>query len=160
MSKYHMGKKDKEILDESTILEILKKGKIITLALCEDNQPYIVSMSYGYDKENMCIYMHCSEHGLKIDFMKKNPNVCATIIEDHGYVLRDCTQNYRSLVIWGKLKIVNDLAEKQHGFKILFKHLEGEQEEMSAKMESETDAYESVGMLKLEIEQIDAKGNI
>jgi nitroimidazol reductase NimA-like FMN-containing flavoprotein (pyridoxamine 5'-phosphate oxidase superfamily) len=160
MSKYHMGKKDKEILDESTILEIVKKGKIITLALCEGNQPYIVSMSYGYDKENMCIYMHCSDHGLKIDFIHKNQNVCATVVEDHGYVLKDCTQNYRSVVIWGKAEMIEDLAEKKHAFSVLFRHLEGENEEMSAKMESEEDAYQSIGVMKLSIEQMDAKGNI
>lgn len=160
MSKYHMGKKDKEILVESTILEIVKKGKIITLALSDNHQPYIVSMSYGYDKENMCIYMHCSKHGLKVDFIKKNPNVCATIIEDHGYVLKDCTQNYRSLIIWGKASMIEDLDEKKHAFSILFRHLEGENEEMSAKMASEEDAYQSVGVMKLSIDQIDAKGNI
>jgi nitroimidazol reductase NimA-like FMN-containing flavoprotein (pyridoxamine 5'-phosphate oxidase superfamily) len=160
MSKYHMGNKDREILDENTIFGMLGKGKIITLGLCEGNQPYLVSLSYGYDSTNQCIYMHCADHGLKIDFIRKNSNVCATIVEDHGYVLQDCTQNYRSVVIWGKISMVKELEEKKHAFSILFRHLEGENEEMSARMASEEDAYKSVGVLKLSIEQIDAKGNI
>lgn len=160
MSKYHMGNQDKEILDESQIYEILKKGKIISLALCNGDQPYIVTLSYGLDLENQIIYMHCADKGLKIDFIHHNSAVCATVIEDHGYVLKDCTQHYRSLVIWGKVRIVEELAEKKHAFAVLFRHLEGEKEEMSAKMASEKDAYQSVGVLRLDIEQIDAKGNI
>ena len=160
MSKYHMGNKDREILDEQTIYGILKKGKIITFALCDNNQPYAISMSYGYDKENQCIYVHCSKSGLKMEFIKKNPNVCATVIEDHGYKVNDCSQFYRSLVIWGKLKLVSELSEKKHGFKILFTHLEGENETMSTKMTGPDDDYNSVGMLKFEIEHIDAKGNV
>lgn len=160
MSKYHMRNKDREILDENAIFEMVMKGKIITLGLCENNQPYLVTLSYGYDATNQCIYMHCADHGLKIDFIRKNPKVCATIIEDHGYVLKDCTQNYRSVVVWGKVSMIEDIKEKKHAFSILFRHLEGEKEEMSARMASEEDAYKSVGVLKLSIEQMDAKGNI
>lgn len=160
MSKFHMSNQHNEILDENKILEIIKKGKFITFALCEDKQPYIITLSYGYDKENQCIYVHCADHGLKYEFIKKNHNACATIIEDHGYVLNDCTQKYRSLVIWGKLNIIKDLEEKKHGFTVLFQHLEGESEQMSAKMASEKDAFSGVGMLRFDIEQIDAKGNI
>jgi len=56
--------------------------------------------------------------------------------------------------------MIEDLAEKKHAFSILFRHLEGENEEMSAKMALEEDAYQSVGVMKLSIEQMDAKGNI
>lgn len=160
MSKFHMNNKDREILDENIIFEVLKKGKYMTFALCDDNQPYIVTLSYGYDQENQCVYVHCADHGMKIEFIQNNSKACATVIEDHGYVLKDCSQHYRSLVVWGNLTQVTDLAEKKHGFTVLFRHLEGTNEEMSAKMAKEEDAYHGVGVLRFDIEQIDAKGNV
>jgi len=160
MSKFHMGNPDNEIINQDLIQEILKKGKIITLALTDGTNPYVVTLSYGLDSSQKAIYMHCSKTGLKIDIIRKNPLTCATIIEDHGYVLDDCTQKYRSLVIWGKINIIEDLTEKKHGFSILFRHLEGENQKMAEKMKLDDAVFQDVGMLRLDIEQIDAKGNI
>lgn len=160
MSKFHMGNQDNEIINQELIQDMLKKGKVITLALTDGINPYIVTLSYGYDSSCQAIYMHCSKNGLKIEYIRKNPLACATIIEDHGYVQDDCTQKYRSLVIWGKVSIINDLTEKKHGFAVLFKHLEGENEKISQKMMADESVYHDVGMLRLDIEQIDAKGNI
>jgi hypothetical protein len=72
----------------------------------------------------------------------------------------DCTQKYRSVVIWGKISIVENLEEKKHGFSVLFTHLEGENQTISSKMKLDDGVYQDVGMLRLDIEQIDAKGNI
>lgn len=160
MSKFHMGNQDNEIINQDLIQAMLKKGKVITLALSDGLNPYIVTLSYGYDSSRQAIYMHCSKNGLKMDYIKKNPLTCATIIEDHGYVLDDCTQKYRSLVIWGKISMIEDLNEKKHGFSVLFTHLEGENQTISSKMKLEDANYQDVGVLRLDIEQIDAKGNI
>lgn len=160
MSKFHMGNQDNEIINQDLIQEILKKGKVITLALTDGINPYIVTLSYGYDSSQNAIYMHCSKTGLKIEIISKNPLTCSTIIEDHGYVFDDCTQKYRSLVIWGKINLIEDLSEKKHGFSILFRHLEGENQKIAEKMKLDDAVYQDVGMLRLDIEQIDAKGNI
>jgi uncharacterized protein len=106
MSKYHMLKEEKEIKDVKIIDLIIKNGKYMNIALCRDNQPYIVTLSFGYDSKNNCFYYHCANKGYKLDIIGSNPNVCANIIEDHGYVKDDCTHKYRSLIIWGKLRIV------------------------------------------------------
>ncbi len=160
MSKFHMGKQEREITDESIKMEILKRGKYMVLGLCKENQPYVVCLSYGYDTQRHAIYFHCAEKGLKMDYLLSNPQVCATVIEDHGYVVDDCTQNYRSLVLWGKIFKVVDLKEKIQAFKVMFQHLEGENETISARMLDQTDAVNGVGVLRLDIEQIDAKSNV
>jgi len=160
MSKFHMGKQEREITDNAVKLGILKKAKYMVLALCKENQPYAVSLSYGYDALRNAVYFHCAEEGMKMDFILCNPQVCATVIEDHGYAQDDCTQNYRSLVLWGKLRKVEETDEKKHAFKVMFRHLEGENEAMSARMLNEEDAVVGVGVLRLDIEQIDAKGNL
>lgn len=160
MSKFHMGNQDNEIINQDFIQDMIRNGKIITLALTDGNLPYIVTLSYGYEADRQAIYMHCSKSGLKTDYILKNPITCATIIENHGYVQDDCTQKYRSVVIWGKISIVENLEEKKHGFSILFTHLEGENTTIGTKMKLDDAVYQDVGMLRLDIEQIDAKGNI
>ena len=47
--------------------------------------PYVVTMNYGYDRGGRALYFHCAKEGLKTDFVRENPNVCATVIEDLGY---------------------------------------------------------------------------
>ncbi|GEM_PF-6717781 len=50
--KYHVGRKDKEITDLTILKKILKSAKFVTIAMCRHNEPYLVSLSYGYDEEN------------------------------------------------------------------------------------------------------------
>jgi nitroimidazol reductase NimA-like FMN-containing flavoprotein (pyridoxamine 5'-phosphate oxidase superfamily) len=56
-----------------------------------DEEPYVVTLSYGYEEKSNTIYSHCASEGQKIGYIKRNPYVCATIIEDKGYVEGDCS---------------------------------------------------------------------
>ena len=85
-----MVKKKLEIVDKKGIDGILSSGKFLTLSLCRDNEPYIVTLSYGYDKDKKEVYFHCARRGLKLDFIKDNPEVCGTVVEDLGYLDGKC----------------------------------------------------------------------
>lgn len=50
MTRYHLQKKEREIKDTKELQAIIKKGKYTTIALCRNNEPYIVTLSYGYDE--------------------------------------------------------------------------------------------------------------
>ena len=82
MSKYHLRKKEREITERTQVLEILKEGKFATIALCRENAPYVVTLNYGYAAVQNCLYFHSALEGLKLDFIRENPNVCATVSED------------------------------------------------------------------------------
>ncbi len=87
MEKYHLhNRTERELKDEAEIKAILNKGKFTVISMCRNNEPYIVSLSYGYDVKNNSLYFHCSRKGLKLEFIRENPKVCATVIEDGGYV--------------------------------------------------------------------------
>jgi nitroimidazol reductase NimA-like FMN-containing flavoprotein (pyridoxamine 5'-phosphate oxidase superfamily) len=83
--KYRLRRKDKEISDQTELRNILKITKYVTIALCMDNRPYLVSLSHGYDETRNCIYFHCAKAGKKIDYIKSNNTVWGQAIEDHGY---------------------------------------------------------------------------
>jgi len=42
-----MQKKEREILDKNILFEILKYGKFSTISMCRNDDPYIVTLSYG-----------------------------------------------------------------------------------------------------------------
>jgi uncharacterized protein len=44
-----MRRPDRQITDENELREILLKSKYIVIAMCRDNKPYVVTLSYGYD---------------------------------------------------------------------------------------------------------------
>ena len=65
-----------------------------------------------------------NEHEKQLYFLSSNKKVCATVIEDGGYIMDECEHEYKSVVFWGDMQIVNDLEEKKHGMNILLHHLE------------------------------------
>jgi len=157
MLKYHMNRKEKEITDPVVLNEIVKQGKYVMIAMCRENEPYIVTLNYGYDDIKNALYFHCSLKGLKLDFIKHNPAVCATVIEDRGYKIGDCSHAYRSVVFWGKMHIIEDLEEKKYGINILLNHLEDNPGEIKEKSLKSDDVYKDVGILRLDIAEIIGK---
>jgi len=158
MQKNHLqNRPNREITDESEITTILKNGKYVVISMCRNNEPYIVTLSYGYDSENNSLYLHCSPQGLKLDFINANSQVCATVIEDGGYIDDECGHNYRTVVFWGKIEIVTNIDDKKHGMKILLNHLEKRSEIIKEKLLKSDDFYSKMEILRLDILQIHGK---
>jgi uncharacterized protein len=157
MEKYHMRRQDRQINDENELSEILSNGKYIVISMCRENEPYIVSLSYGYDKTNNVLFMHTGLKGLKIDFITCNPNVCATIIDDGGYIMGDCSHKYRSIVIDGKISIVENLEEKKYGMDVILNHLEETPSVIKERALKNENMYNNIAILRLDITSLTGK---
>jgi nitroimidazol reductase NimA-like FMN-containing flavoprotein (pyridoxamine 5'-phosphate oxidase superfamily) len=155
--KYHMRLQEREITDRAQILEVLREGKYATLAMCRDNEPYVVTMNYGYDEGRHALYFHCAHAGLKIDFITRNPTVCGTVIEDRGYVQGECAHAYRTVVFWGEMRVVEALDEKKRALQAMLDHLEDDPDEVKRKTLQDDRAYERVAILRLDIREISSK---
>ncbi|MHA1671387.1 MAG: pyridoxamine 5'-phosphate oxidase family protein [Promethearchaeota archaeon] len=160
MTRYHLRRKEKEITDKNLLDTIIIEGKYVTISMCRESEPYVVSLSYGYDREKNCLYFHCANEGLKIEFIKTNPLVCATIIKDRGYKMNECGHAYQSIVLRGNLIIIENIEEKKHGFDVLINHLEENLEKMKTKHLNNEKSYVNTCMLRLDIEEISGKVNI
>ena len=160
MQNYHMQKKEREITNKTSIDQILKKGKYATISMCKKDDPYIVTLSYGYDEEKNTLYFHSANLGLKLDILNENPKVCGTVIEDLGYVNNACSHKYRSIVFWGEMMSVKTLEEKKHGFNILLNHLEENPSKMKKRFLKDNDSYFNTCIMKLEIEKITGKASV
>jgi nitroimidazol reductase NimA-like FMN-containing flavoprotein (pyridoxamine 5'-phosphate oxidase superfamily) len=158
MHKYHLqNRPEREITSEKEIIDLIGNGKFITISLCRNNEPYIVTLSYGYDDTGKSLYFHAAKKGLKLDFLKANPLVCATIIEDGGYIEDECAHAYRSVVLWGRINIVEKVEEKKHGMKILLNHLESKPDEIKRLFLKADSSYEKMEVLRLDITEIHGK---
>ncbi|MCK5140685.1 MAG: pyridoxamine 5'-phosphate oxidase family protein [Candidatus Heimdallarchaeaceae archaeon] len=106
-------RKEKAITDEKILKKILSEVAYVTIALCKDNQPYLVSLSHGYDPDRNCIYFHCASEGKKIDYLKENNVVWGQAIIDKGYIQGSCDHLYATTQFKGKVTFVNDFEEKK-----------------------------------------------
>jgi uncharacterized protein len=158
MKQYHLhNRPNRELTEKSDLDRILKEGKFAVISMCRDNEPYVVSLSYGFDSANETLYFHCAKKGLKLDFLDSNKNVCATVINDKGYVIDECGHEYESVVFWGDMQIVNDLQEKKNGMRILLHHLEEKDSIIKDKLLKSDEFYSKMEILKLRIKQIHGK---
>jgi len=157
LTKYHMRLTEREITDGAQILEVLREGRYAVISMCRDNEPYVVTMNYGYDRDRNALYFHCAREGLKIDFITENPTVCGTVIEDRGYLQGECAHAYRTVVFWGKMHVVEELDEKKHGLLTMLDHLEDDPDQVRRTTLKDDKAYERVCILRLDIRDISAK---
>jgi len=155
--QYHPRRVRNEILDEIEITALIKTGNHITLALCADDIPYVVTMSYGFDDVNNRLYFHCANKGDKLEYINKNSNVCGTIIKDNGYIKTKCDHDYESLIIRGKILVVNDLDEKKHALQVMLKHLEKDPKPIFERNITDDDSYNKITILRMNIESIIGK---
>jgi len=157
VAKYHMSKKEREITEQNTLMEILRQGKYVVISMCRDNEPYVVTLNYGYDENRNALYFHCAQKGLKLDFINHNSNVCATVIEDRGYKMGECSHGYRSVVFWGRMCEIKDLPEKKHAIGVLLAHLEDDPDKVRERSLKSEEVYKDVGILRLDIMEITGK---
>jgi nitroimidazol reductase NimA-like FMN-containing flavoprotein (pyridoxamine 5'-phosphate oxidase superfamily) len=116
-----MRRKKKEISDESGIIAIIEKANVCRLGMVDGNKPYIVPLCFGY--HDNVLYFHGSLKGLKIDLIRKNPNVCfefdliAETIESEDTC--DWSMKYQSVIGFGKAVFIESSEEKREALSII-----------------------------------------
>jgi uncharacterized protein len=130
---FHIRRKDREITDAEELKQVLKATKYVTVALCMDNEPYLVSLSHGYDQAKNCLYFHCAPEGKKLVYAKANSKVWGQAVLDFG-VLEECDYAYKSVHFQGKMSLIEDLAEKQHALEVLVRQVSLNPEAKLAKL--------------------------
>lgn len=117
-------RKEKAITDENELVEILQNTKYITIAMCKNNNPYLVTISHGYDPEAGVIYFHCASKGKKMEILSQNPFIYGQAINDLGYANGECDHHYESVHFKGKVEFITDLHEKKKALSLMIEQLE------------------------------------
>jgi nitroimidazol reductase NimA-like FMN-containing flavoprotein (pyridoxamine 5'-phosphate oxidase superfamily) len=126
-----MRRSDRELKSKEELINVLTDGKIIHIAFVDKNEPYIVTLNYGYswDAEKIKLYFHSASEGRKVNCIKNNPRVCFTISICDPFVQGEQACNYgmkyRSVVGYGQMKIVENDKERISGLNLLMKQYTG-----------------------------------
>lgn len=115
-----MRRKEKEIQDMQQISLIIKKCRVCRLGLSQDDVPYIVPVSFGYDGKTL--YFHSAKEGKKIDILSVNKNVCFEF-ESGVEVISNETQpcnwsfSFQTVIGFGEVQELVSAEDKIKGLK-------------------------------------------
>src|SRR5665647_2210039 len=125
MRHHHVRRHDRELTDPEALVSVLKRGRYAAVAMCDHGEPYVVTLSYGFDAGRHALYFHVAPEGRKLDAIAADPRVCATVVIDGGYEQGECKHNYESVVLTGRMAVVTGVEEARHGMRTLTDQFEG-----------------------------------
>jgi len=138
------------------MLAILDEAKYVVIAMCKDNEPYLATLSHGYDRERNCIYFHCAKEGKKVDILNEQNKVWGQALMDKGYVQGSCDHLYATTQFMGRVTFVESNDEKKHALKVMINALEDDPEKLLDAQLSEK-SIEGVQIGRIDIEYMSGK---
>jgi uncharacterized protein len=145
---FHVRRKDREITDPTEMRKVLLSTKYVTVALCMQDEPYLVSLSHGYDQAKNCIYFHCAAEGKKLVYAQANGKVWGQAVLEFG-VTEECDYAYTSVHFKGTLSLISDLEEKWHAMEVLVHQVSLNPEEKLAKLKMEKIGKTTMGRIDI-----------
>lgn len=155
--KRGITRREREVTDMNAILEILDKSQVVHIAMIDGDEPYMVTMNYGYTMEDgkLTLYVHGATAGRKLDVMKANPKVFVEMECDmmpiDGKLACQYGMAYSSLMGSGKAVILDSPEEKMAALTILMKTQTGKDFEFNEKLVS------IVSVIRIDIDDYTAK---
>ncbi len=149
-----MRRDEKKINARNEIDEIIKNSDVCRIAFANDNIPYVIPVSFGYDGKS--IFVHTAKTGRKIDFIEKNNLVCfefdidVKTIEDEVIACK-WTSAYKSVIGYGKMIELIEYEEQENAINQIMLHYSGNNWEFNKHM------LKSVKLWKIEIDEISGK---
>ena len=94
--------------------EVLKSNVLGRIGCNNGNKNYVVPINYVYDGKYIIGH---SVLGMKIDMMRKNPQVCFEVDEMKSFT------NWKSVIIWGEYTELNDNRERYTAMELFVKRM-------------------------------------
>jgi nitroimidazol reductase NimA-like FMN-containing flavoprotein (pyridoxamine 5'-phosphate oxidase superfamily) len=108
----------KQALTKEESVAVLKRGKSGVLAAAgDDGYPYAVPLSFVYDDGKL--FFHCAYEGHKIDAIKRDGKVSFCVVDKDDVKPEEYTTYFRSVIVFGRAKILEDAAEKRAALECL-----------------------------------------
>lgn len=128
-----MRRKDREVTDMEEIRAILDICRTCHVAMIDEDKPYVVPLSYGYEIEEdaLILYFHSAKEGRKLDVFRKNNQVCYEMCSEGEAVHADipCNSGYyfSSVIGNGEVFFIEELEEKCMALSKIFRHQTGKE---------------------------------
>jgi uncharacterized protein len=143
--------------DRAVINAILDEGFICHVGFCIEGRPFVIPT--GYARADNKLFIHGSQASRMLRSLSQGIEVCVTVTLIDGLVLARSafhhSMNYRSVVIFGRAKLVKDREEKTAALLTLSEHMiPGRWKDVREPSESE---LRQTTVLTLPIEEASAK---
>ena len=155
-----MRKKDREVIDENKIDEIIRMADCCRIGFYdkEEDEVYIVPLNFGYSNTKLkkVFYFHGAKEGRKIDLIKKINKVSFEIDTNHKLIESDIackfSERFSSVMGTGQISFINDNSEKIIALKEIMFQNTGKRD-----WEFKENMLESVAVFKIEVSTISCK---
>lgn len=143
--------------DRETLNRILDEGFICHAGFVIDGQPFVIPT--GYARAGEKLFIHGSQASRMLRALKNGSDVCVTVTLIDGLVLARSafhhSMNYRSVVIFGNARLVDDRDEKLAALHALSEHMiPGRWKDVRGPSEAE---LQQTTVLELAIDEASAK---
>lgn len=113
-------RRKKQLLPEAETIAMLESCSSGVLAVQgDDDYPYAVPLSFAY--EDGKLFFHCAPAGHKIDAIERNEKVSFCVIAADDVMPSTFTTHFRSVVVFGRARILTEDGEKRHALDCLVK---------------------------------------
>ena len=149
-----MRRTKNQILDRAEILALIQKSPVMRLALCLDDEPYVVPVSFACDGK--ALYFHCAPEGLKVDILRRNSRVCCLFEHDLAFEPKGdspCKWGfiYSTVIVHGTASEILDPQAKHAALQLITDHYADNAPRVPA------DKIADVDVWKIEILEITGK---
>lgn len=148
-------RRKKQLLSEAETAAVLMRGTSGVLALSGDGgYPYAVPISYVYDGDKL--YFHCAKSGHKLDAIRRCEKASFCVIDQDQVVPEEYTTYFRSVIAFGRIRILEDEGEKRAAIeKLALKYApDSTPEERQREIQRE---WAPLCMLEMELDHITGK---
>lgn len=115
----HKMRRFRQQLPAGEALKILGEGTNGILSLVDsDGAPYGVPLSYACDGDK-CIYFHSAVAGHKIECIASEARCSFCVVAQDEIVPEEFTTYFRSVIVTGTIRIVDNSDEMRHGLMLL-----------------------------------------
>lgn len=148
-------RRKKQLLSQEETAAVLARGSSGVLALAGENgYPYAVPLSYVYDGGRL--YFHCARSGHKLDAIRRCEKASFCVIDQDQIVPEEYTSYFRSVIAFGRVRILEDEREKRAAIeKLALKYApDSTVEDRKQVIQKE---WEPLCMLEMELDHVTGK---
>jgi nitroimidazol reductase NimA-like FMN-containing flavoprotein (pyridoxamine 5'-phosphate oxidase superfamily) len=111
--------------ERQTVYEILDEGFVCHVGFVSDGQPFVIPTAYGRAGDEL--YLHGARASRMLKTLGAGADVCVTVTLIDGLVLARSafhhSINYRSVVVFGRARVVESEEEKTHALHAFTDHV-------------------------------------
>ena len=143
--------------DRETVFKILDEAFVCHVGFVVDGQPFVIPTNFGRSGETL--YLHGSAASRMLRTLSEGIPVCVTVTLVDGLVLARSafhhSANYRSVVVLGTARLVDEPAEKMEALRLFTEHImKGRWDQIRWPNEQE---MKGTTVLALPLEEVSAK---